>query len=204
MSSFQATSGENGQSGRAPVIPEPDYSSDEEDKKGKKENKENENATTSGGGTKYTTTATVVFKTTSPIPPRVSRENGATEASTQELFSKKNMFEELREQSAKITNAARMKMMTTRQASGDEKLYDRTGGQDGQPLSNVMKNVAEFERKLSFGTAKEAVSVGRSESLGSAAQLKTSKSYVEDFAPNAVALKKGLKCFVAFALLYLI
>lgn len=181
-----------------PKIPEPDYSSDEEDKAktGSVPNgdlskapplatgsdADNVDSSSQAAPKKLTTTATVILKSSSPCPPEATSEqpkNG--------LFSSKNMFEELREQSAKITGAARLRFANNRQASQDDKL-----GPGSEPVNNVMKNVAEFERRLSV-TKGEPASVATSIRPTQAdiqQQLRMSKSCIEEFVPNNV-LKKG-------------
>lgn len=167
-----------------PPIPEPDYSSDEEGggaEAEKKKSNESKNLNgdlqqqgSSGGkpgssdhpAVKHlTSTATVVFRSSSPVAGAGGGDGQQTSNDQQtngKTFTTKNMFEELREQSAKITNSARARFATDGrqnsttggtedQVSGDQSgkntssILKRGNSQEGE-VSNVMKNVAEFEK----------------------------------------------------------
>lgn len=152
MSSFQTisktTKSPNTEPQSTKTEPDPDYSDDEKDKSTKVEETENgANIGSPPSSTKkLTTTATLVLKSSSPLPPPIAASDDSSAQNA--LFSSKNMFEELKEQSAKITSAARLKFATTQQSSTDQQ-------PPPPPVSNVKKNVAEFERKLSNGSIKE-------------------------------------------------
>ena len=222
LTSFQPARSTNSQSDTdkdkcdaAPQIPEPDYSSDEEENKTKSETvpngnvdhsksvsgkSENDAADSSQSHQKLTTTATLILKSSSPCPPEAttSTVNTVTETSKNGLFSSKNMFEELREQSAKITSAARLRFAANRQNSTDDKCNSPqlSAGDPSAPVNNVMKNVAEFERRLSItGENKSEAAVCRPpnqpEVNGQNNSLRMSKSCIEEFVPNNVTLRKG-------------
>lgn len=169
LSSFQpATKNEQKQS--EPPIPEPDYSSDEEDSK----NRTGENESTLKANKspsekiKLTTKATVVLKSTSPLPPdavRSSADDSQLPAKNSHTFANKNIFDELKEQSARITSAARLRF-----AAENGSNYTDTVEVGGQAPNNVKKNVAEFEKKLN----------GVKDQVDSA-QIRMSKSCMEEF-----------------------
>lgn len=190
-----------------PAIPEPDYSSDEEENKAaKSESKsvtskeetavecKSASSDASGQAVKLTTTATVVLKSSSPCPPT---EGSVTESTKNFGFSSKNMFDELREQSAKITNSARLRFASNRQSSqdGDSRGMRRMNSQE-ETVSNVMKNVAEFEKRLGKDQiAGRVASNGTADASATAnAQMRMSKSCMEEFVPiPSGILKKGGK-----------
>lgn len=244
-----------------PPIPEPDYSSDEggaDDADKKKKSKEAQGGdhahqngqlqpTTTASvsssskpgssehpAVKLTSTATVVFRSSSPVPgagPAAADQTITTTSSNDQQaqkngtntssFTTRNMFEELREQSAKITNSARARFATDgRQNSttatageGDQgsneaitraSILKRGNSQEGSDaVSNVMKNVAEFEKRLVIGggvkekmngTAPNGAAGGGGGGI-SAADLNTmrmSKSCIEEL-HAANSLKRGGK-----------
>lgn len=174
----EASGGANGASSAetVPPIPEPDYSSDEEgaadgDKKKSKEQNGDLHQASSGGkpgssdhpAVKHlTSTATVVFRSSSPVAGVDGQQtaNAEQQQTNGKTFTTKNMFEELREQSAKITNSARARFATdgrqnsttgaedqaSEQGGKGTSILKRGNSQEGGEVSNVMKNVAEFEK----------------------------------------------------------
>ena len=137
---------------------------------------------------KLTTTATVIFKCSSPCPLGDTSDITSNEPVKSKTFKSKNMFEELKEQSAKITSSARLRFALNRQNSheGDSQAIKRLGSQeDSQPVNNVMKNVAEFEKRLNVA--------GRVPNNGEidTSSMRMSKSCIEEFVPNNDTLQKG-------------
>lgn len=194
-----------------PPIPEPDYSSDEEEKAVKNESKapvmkqlvENGERQSSEGkesdgpmsgqsSVKLTTTATLVLKCSSPCPPADLSTNASNEPAKIQTFSSKNMFEELREQSAKITSSARLKFASNRQNSqeGDNLVIKKLSSQEAsQPVNNVMKNVAEFEKRLTKDQIANRIPANGV--IDPTIQMRMSKSCMEEFVPNNGTLRKG-------------
>ena len=177
-----------------PPIPEPDYSSDEDENKGAKsefksedrkhdvENGECKSVTDASGhpAVKLTTTATLVLKSSSPCPPQEVSTSAISDSVQNKGFNSKNMFEELREQSAKITSSARLRFASNRQNSqdGNNRLMKRMSSQDEsqQPVNNVMKNVAEFEKRLGKDQLAGHAATTNGTSDPNAGQMRMSKS----------------------------
>lgn len=191
LSSFQpATSKQDNESNIRPQIPDPDYSSDE-DEKNKKKNASISTDTTpkKAEKIKLMTKATVVLKSTSPCPPETDiqiTEPKSSESLKNGIIGSKNIFDELKEQSAKITSAARLRFATT-ESDGIVGTAANTNSSQvsTKAPNNVKKNVAEFEKRLNGSS----ISKDQMDSQ----QLRMSKSCMEDFTPQQSAMMNTLK-----------
>ena len=206
LSSFQPSRKEidlnqvetNGQSHElVPPIPEPDYSSDEDGAAKDKPKRPIENgvnkqselsSTASPSKPKLTTTATVVLKSSSPLPPPED--------------TKKNMFEELREQSAKIAGSARLRFAST---NGSDGVRKQNFEEEQNSQSNVMRNVAEFEKRLgkefpppSTNRATNGITID-----SNSAQMRMSKSCFEEFVPNQLNRGSRFPCSNLISFFYI-
>lgn len=191
LSSFQpATKNEQKQS--EPQIPEPDYSSDEDDSKNRQADNEStlKAKKSPSEKIKLTTKATVVLKSTSPLPPDAVRsaDDSQLPPKNSTTFANKNIFDELKEQSARITSAARLRF-----AAENSSNYTDNVDVGGQAPNNVKKNVAEFEKKLNG--VKEPVD---------SAQIRMSKSCMEEFVQQKKSGMDQLKIFIKLFLNFVV
>ncbi|UXI16180.1 hypothetical protein NH340_JMT02123 [Sarcoptes scabiei] len=172
-----------------PNIPEPDYSScDEDDARPKTDENKNEqrkdlndNNRKNAEKIKFTTKATVVLKSTSPAPHRPSN----LDASKMDEIngdlppppsppSSQNIFDELKEQSAKITSAARLRLKA--QENNSESIVEKTHS------SNVKKNIAELEKRLNGTSIKDILEN----------QIRMSRSCLDELASGQIQQSQTL------------